>query len=77
MMEHVTRKGDPKLLNQCNLPLTGVACVHRIISDMAVIDLGPSGPTLIELAPGITAEEVQEATEPALTVAPDVREMSL
>jgi 3-oxoacid CoA-transferase subunit B len=58
-MEHVSRQGEPKLLPACTLPLTGVRCVHRIITDYAVLDVTPAGLELVELAPGLTAEAVQ------------------
>jgi 3-oxoacid CoA-transferase subunit B len=75
-MEHVTKKGEKKILNQCNLPLTGVRCVHRIITDYCVLDVTGSGLRLVELAPGVTADEVQKMTEPRLEVG-DVRVMSV
>jgi 3-oxoacid CoA-transferase subunit B len=67
-MEHVTKKGEKKILNKCGLPLTGVGCVNRIITDYCVLDVTPDGLELIEVAPGVTAEQVQEMTEPRLTV---------
>ena len=67
-MEHVTKKGEKKILNKCTLPLTGVRCVNRIITDYAVIDVTQDGLELVELAPGVTAEEVQSMTEPRLIV---------
>jgi 3-oxoacid CoA-transferase subunit B len=75
-MEHVTKKGEKKILRRCALPLTGVRCVNRIITDYCVLDVTPEGLRLIELAPGITAEQVQEMTEPKLIVAGDVREIA-
>ncbi|MCP4446477.1 MAG: CoA transferase subunit B [Myxococcales bacterium] len=77
MMEHVTRKGEPKILGECNLPLTGIKVVHQIITDMAVIDVKDDGLVLREVAPGITVEEVVAATEAPLTVSPDCKEMVL
>jgi 3-oxoacid CoA-transferase subunit B len=67
-MEHVTKKGEKKILNTCALPLTGVRCVNRIITDYCVIDVTKNGLELIELAPGTTVDEVQSMTEPRLTV---------
>ncbi|MCU1229601.1 MAG: succinyl-CoA--3-ketoacid-CoA transferase [Acidobacteria bacterium] len=76
-MEHVTKKREKKILNTCALPLTGVGCVNRIITDYAVIDVTPDGLELIEIAPGTTVEEVQELTEPRLLVRGDVPQMSV
>ena len=66
MMEHTARNGGMKIVNDCSLPLTGRTCVQRIITDLAVIDVEPNGLVLRELAPGVTAEEVQSRTEPPL-----------
>ena len=65
-MEHVTKKGEKKILNKCSLPLTGVGCVNRIITDYCVLDVTPDGLKLVELAPGVTREQVQSMTEPKL-----------
>ncbi len=67
-MEHVSRKGEPKLLRDCTLPLTGVACVHRVITDYAVLDVTPAGFRLVELAPGVSVEQVQALTGARLGV---------
>jgi 3-oxoacid CoA-transferase B subunit len=61
-MEHTTKDGAPKIVKQCTYPLTGLACVDVIVSDLAVIDVKPEGLALREVAPGWTAEEVQKAT---------------
>jgi len=72
LMEHVAKDGTPKIVDACSLPLTGRGVVDRIITDLAVIDVTDEGLVLTELAPGVTIEEVQDATEPALIVAPGV-----
>ncbi|WP_163996525.1 CoA transferase subunit B [Pyxidicoccus caerfyrddinensis] len=74
-MEHANKEGQPKILKKCSLPLTGLKCVHHIVSDHAYIDVTPEGLVLREVAPGVTVELVQKLTEPKLKVAPDVREM--
>jgi 3-oxoacid CoA-transferase subunit B len=77
IMEHAAKNGSPKILNECSLPLTGKRVVHRIITDLAVLDVTDEGLVLRELAPGISAREVQERTEPTLKVPSDVTEMKL
>ena len=74
-MEHVTRKGERKILRDCSLPLTGVACVNRIITDYCVLDVKSDGLHLVELAPGVTAEEVQDLTEPRLHISGKIAEI--
>jgi 3-oxoacid CoA-transferase subunit B len=76
-MEHVTKKGEKKILEQCNLPLTGVRVVNRIITDYAVIDVKAGGLELIEVAPGVTADQVQEMTEPRLSVSSTLKEIAV
>ncbi|MCM3920567.1 CoA transferase subunit B [Frankia sp. AiPs1] len=69
MMEHVARDGTHKLVRECSLPLTGRRCVHRVITDLAVLDVEPGrGLVLRELAPGVTVDEVRAATGPDLTI---------
>ncbi len=74
-MEHTTREGEPKILKKCTLPLTGVGVVNTIVTDMAVIQVTPKGLVLEETAPGLTAEEVQRATDARLIVSPGLKAM--
>jgi 3-oxoacid CoA-transferase subunit B len=76
-MEHANKEGKPKILNTCTLPLTGLRCVHHIVTDHAFLDVTPEGLLLREVAPGVTVEQVQALTEPRLKVAPDLREMKV
>jgi 3-oxoacid CoA-transferase subunit B len=75
IMDHAAKNGAPKILRECALPLTGRRVVHRIITDLAVIDVTNEGLILRELAPGASAREVQEKTEPSLLVPHDIKEI--
>ena len=65
-MDHTNRKGDPKILKACTLPLTGQKCIDRIITDLGVFDIVPGGVKIAELAPGVEADEVRAKTEATL-----------
>src|SRR5713226_4219922 len=74
-MEHTTREGEPKILKKCTLPLTGLKVVNTIVTEMAYISVTPEGLVLEELAKGLTAEDVQKATEARLIVSPNLKIM--
>ncbi|MBN8250303.1 3-oxoacid CoA-transferase subunit B [Priestia flexa] len=73
IMEHVTRKGEPKILKECTLPLTGQGVVNRIITDRAVIDVTDSGLKLIEVASGYTVDDIIQSTAPGLVIDENVK----
>jgi 3-oxoacid CoA-transferase subunit B len=76
-MQHTNPKGESKLLPSCSLPLTGINCVKRVVTELAVLDITPEGFLLIERAPGVSVEEIRAKTLGKLTVRPDVPEMVL
>ena len=76
-MQHTDKEGNSKLLKNCTLPLTGVGCVRRIVTDLAVIDVTPDGFRLIERAPGVSVEEIKKATEGKLLIEGDIPEMKI
>jgi 3-oxoacid CoA-transferase subunit B len=75
-MEHTTREGAPKILRKCTLPLTGVKVVDTIVTEMAYIKVTPQGLLLEEVAPGLTTQDVQEATEALLFISPTLKVMA-
>ena len=74
-MEHTTKDGQPKILKKCTLPLTGVKVVHTVVTEMAYINVTPQGLVLEEVVPGLTAEDVQRATEAKLRISPALKAM--
>lgn len=76
-MLHTNREGESKLLKRCTLPLTGVGCVTKIVTNLAVLEVTENGFKLLETAPGVSVEEVQKATEGTLVVDGDIPEMVL
>src|SRR5664279_793376 len=76
-MMHTNPKGESKLLPKCDLPLTGVKCVKRIVSDLAVLDVTAGGFKLIERAPGVSVEEIKSKTKGRLIIEGDIPEMKL
>jgi 3-oxoadipate CoA-transferase beta subunit len=75
MTDHVTRKGQPKIVNKCSYPLTSAGCVKRIFTDLAVIDVTPCGLVVREMIPGMTLAALQAVTEPRLSQADDCKEL--
>jgi len=76
IMDHAAKDGSPKILHECGLPLTGRRVVHRIITDLATIDVTADGLILREVAPGLSARDIQSVTEPTLKVSPDLASMA-
>jgi 3-oxoacid CoA-transferase subunit B len=76
-MQHADKEGNSKLIKKCTLPLTGVNCVKRIVSDLAVIDVTKDGFKLIERAPGVSVEEIVKATEGKMIVEGEIPEMKI
>ena len=76
-MMHTNKKGESKLLKKCSLPLTGVACVKKIVTNLAMLEIVDSGFKLLEKAPGVSVEEIQNATEGNLIIEGEIPEMNL
>jgi 3-oxoacid CoA-transferase subunit B len=75
-MMHTNKAGESKLLKECTLPLTGVACVKKVVTNLAVVDITPDGFQLMERAPGVSVEEIVQATDGTLIVEGDIPEMT-
>ena len=76
-MMHTNKKGESKLLKRCSLPLTGVGCVKKIVTNLGVLEVTPKGFRLLERAPGVTVEAIKQATEGTLIIEGDIREMTV
>jgi len=76
-MMHVNKAGESKILKKCSLPLTGVGCVKKIVTELAVLEVTPNGMKLIERAPGVSVEDIIKATEVELIIEGDIPEMIL
>ncbi|AZB02064.1 CoA transferase subunit B [Chryseobacterium joostei] len=76
-MMHVNKAGESKILKKCTLPLTGVNCVKRVVTELAVLDITPNGFKLVERAPGVSVEDIIKATEADLIIDGEVPEMQL
>ena len=76
-MMHTNKAGKSKLLSKCSLPLTGVGCVKKVVTNLAVLEVTPDGFLLLERAPGVSIEDIQKATEGKLTIPENVPEMVL
>jgi 3-oxoacid CoA-transferase subunit B len=76
-MQHSNPRGESKLLPKCSLPLTGVGCVRKVVTDLAVLDIVPGGFRLVERAPGVSAEEIRSKTAGRLFMDTEVPEMNL
>jgi len=76
-MMHTNKKGESKLLKKCSLPLTGVGCVKKIVTNLGVLEVTPKGFRLLERAPGVTVEAIKQATEGTLIVDGDIPEMTI
>ena len=76
-MQHTDKAGNSKLLDKCSLPITGLGCVKKVVTDLGVFDITTEGFVLLEYAPGVTVDFIQEKTIGRLTISPNVKEMNL
>lgn len=76
-MMHVNKAGESKILKKCSLPLTGVGCVKKVVTELAVLEVTPKGFKLIERAPGVSVEDIVKATEATLIIEGDIPEMKI
>jgi len=76
-MMHTNRAGESKILKRCSLPLTGVGCVKKIVTNLAVLEVTEDGFLLLERAPGVTVDDIKTATEGNLIIKGEVKEMNV
>jgi 3-oxoacid CoA-transferase subunit B len=76
-MMHVNKAGESKILKKCTLPLTGVGCVKKVVTELAVLEVTPKGFKLLERAPGVSVEDIIKATEADLIIEGNIPEMSI
>ena len=77
VMDHLSKRGDKKILNRCSLPLTGKQVVNKLVTSLAVIEITPDGLRLLERAPGVSVDEIRDATEPELLTDGDILEVAV
>jgi len=77
VMDHLSKRGDKKILTRCSLPLTGKQVVNKLVTSLGVIEVTPDGLRLLERAPGVSVDEIRDATEPALLTDGDVPEVTV
>jgi 3-oxoacid CoA-transferase subunit B len=76
-MMHVNKAGESKILKKCSLPLTGVGCVKKVVTELAVLEVTPAGFKLLERAPGVTVEHIIASTEATLIIDGEIPEMAI
>jgi 3-oxoacid CoA-transferase B subunit len=72
-MQHVNKAGESKLLKECTLPITGIGCVKKVVTELGVFNINENGFELIEIAPGVTVDEVKSKTEGRLSISPEIK----
>ena len=76
-MQHVNKAGESKLLKECSLPITGIACVKKVVSELGLFEITEEGFVLMEIAPGVTVEDVKAKTEGRLLISPDLKQIEI
>jgi len=76
-MQHVNKAGESKLLKECSLPITGIACVKKVVSELGLFEITEDGFVLMEIAPGVTVEDVKAKTEGRLVISPNLKQIEI